>query len=385
MLRAFHVTTTLGFHSLKGSLGLSASDSTACLQQLGGIYSKLSQSARITDPNDVIYNECKQVNEQETKQRLLEHIRAHTELSSVTDCRLVGTGSVGAVYSLTLGTGQHLICKVQYVGIRQLWIDDIKALKAALRSKNFLSGTDQGADMVGFERLMETELDYVHECKHTQAVFEMFVGHPHIMTPQPWPTISSSTVLAMSPVQGESMLWFLEHATDTEKVVIATLLAEFYHTTLSQHRVYCDYHWGNMRVQDRTTLIMLDFGMMEVIDVQNSELYSTYLYCAYLKRHDLFEQTLRRYHLQLLPQLSVMYALYTHLALPYYTKWFVFTSEYLKILDGLHQQYNGAMQEYAWTYLRSHSTLVRVFQHMHVTVSMQTYLNNIKNMAVKHI
>ena len=55
-------------------IGLEADTPAECLQHFGGMMSKISQINYITDPTDEIYNECKQVNEVKTKDRLLTYI-----------------------------------------------------------------------------------------------------------------------------------------------------------------------------------------------------------------------------------------------------------------------------------------------------------------------
>jgi predicted unusual protein kinase regulating ubiquinone biosynthesis (AarF/ABC1/UbiB family) len=145
MFRAMHVVCELSFHHSKSLCGLGNSVTNTDLpQKLGGIYSKITQQTRITDPTDAIYNENRQVNEEQTKQRLHEHLR--TLSLDISKVQLIGTGSIGAVYRALLSDDSSLVFKVQYVGIRELWEQDLQEVRVVMQTKDVFGGWSRFQD-----------------------------------------------------------------------------------------------------------------------------------------------------------------------------------------------------------------------------------------------
>jgi predicted unusual protein kinase regulating ubiquinone biosynthesis (AarF/ABC1/UbiB family) len=380
MFRALHVTSKLGFSYIKSMTGMSAADPTQCLQQLGGVYAKATQIQRMTDPTDKIYNECEQINEAETKARLEEHLRSLHATLPVKEMSLLATGSIGAVYLVHLHTGEIIVCKVQYVGIDKIWIEDIKTMKYAMKVKDLIGKKRIMEDRIieGLENMMKNELDYTKECRHTTIFYELFKNHPEICTPRPRPEFSSSTVLVTMPVRGQTMIEFLKTASPEQKGRIARNLVEFSHlTNLKRGALYCDYHWGNMRVENGK-LVMLDFGMVDMITPLEIEATSKYMYYAIFKQFEPFSAVIEKQYPRVFPYVKAYYDIVAHLTVPYCTPQFTYTAGYIKEMTRLLDTYEGDAAETAWSLVRSVSMLAHALEHMGVQVAFQPYVERLR-------
>ena len=86
----------------------------------------------ITNPNDKIYNECVQINPEETNRRLLRHLLLSSFQTHLPiQVQELVSGSISVVYIITL------ICKLQYVGIDKIWERGISAIHAAMKVNAF--------------------------------------------------------------------------------------------------------------------------------------------------------------------------------------------------------------------------------------------------------
>ena len=268
MFRTLHLGCDLGYNYVKGLVGLEYRSTAESLQTFGGIYSKITQINRITDPSDQLYNECKQVNATETKSRLMKYI---------TQCQIpcseptfLASGSIGAVYRIPT-TNQHgqtdatLLFKVLYVGIEDLWQQDIQMIRTLIGTKDLVYAQDSSTLIEQLESIMKSELDYQQEMRNHLWFYTTFQSHPDIVIPKPEPSMSNQYILATRFVESVSMLEFLATADYSSRQRMADTIYHFHLYSLQHGKIYADYHWGNLRVNSDNQLVILDFGMVDTL------------------------------------------------------------------------------------------------------------------------
>ena len=128
MLRALHV----GCKFIQNIVTMQ-DNSSDILQSAGAFYSKMDQFLGTYDGDESRYNETKQVNEQETFQELLKYLLSHNILYK--SLKFKASGSIAALYICKQLSGEEIALKIKYVGIRELWEQDIRMLSLAIDGK----------------------------------------------------------------------------------------------------------------------------------------------------------------------------------------------------------------------------------------------------------
>lgn len=185
--------------------------------------------------------------------------------------------SIGQVHRARLHDGTSVAVKVQYPGIREAVLADLKNLDG-LKSmaRPFLTvlgaGSNVGlADNVMAEvraRLLE-ELDYVHEARMQVRFAEMFAATPDIVVPRVFLEASSERVLTTSFEEGASLDEVADQADDDLRQRWALALTRAVTEQLYVHHLFNgDPHPGNYLFRSDGTVVLLDFGCIKAITPQ---------------------------------------------------------------------------------------------------------------------
>ena len=112
---------------------------------------------------------------------------------------------------------------------------------------------------------------------------------------------------------------------------IYRLINQFDLTCLQNYRIYADYHWGNIKVIDRTKLGILDFGM--VCRRNPTDLYFNCLKQLFAIQNKFLEFTLLLQHFGVPTHYhTVEWDLHRLLTLPFRTPGFTYTEEFIRQL-----------------------------------------------------
>ena len=371
MFRSLHVVSSLTSNALKHALGFEGATSvTECLQTIGGLYSKVSQQARILDPQDQIYNECQQVNETETRHRLVQYLNNCTIPSD--SMELLATGSIGAVYRVRLPDTTFVLMKVQYVGIQDIWDQDLKMIRCALQAQSMIKTTqDPDNIMQQLDRIRSHELDYRYEMEQHLWFYQHFNHVLNMVIPVPEPQMSSDLVLVTRFLGGETLLAFLHHATQIEINQIAQRLHTFHYTSMIVYgRIYIDYHWGNLKVIDGDKIGLLDFGMVETIEPNELNLYNRCLLCAIHVDRASFHPLVQQWTVE---EQESLWTMFTTLAQPYQPD-FSYNEEYIKSLHTMRCHNRHRIWPGSVAVFRAELLLSSMFQYMHVTLNQREWI-----------
>ena len=184
------------------------------------------------------------------------------------------------------------------------------------------------------------------------------------------------------PVGGETMLKFLETASPEQRWRMSQSLVEFLHIAITKGRmVYCDFHWGNMRVENGH-LVMLDFGMVEILTQAETEVTCKMFYYAITNQYQEYEKLIRQRYPKLLPYITAQYAIHAHLAAPYQTTAFVFTASYLEKVHLLMSTYEGDTTDSGWSFTRAYIMLASILVHIGASVNFQSHVASLRGVLV---
>jgi len=173
--------------------------------------------------------------------------------------------SLGQVHRAVLLDGREVAVKVQYPGIHQAILLDLKMLGWL----NLPVGNlDRGFDVPGYRdailKGIEQELDYRQEAENQRAFSTWATSNPFLDVPEVVDQWSTSKVLVSRWEEGDHWRDVQRSWTKQEKQRLAQGLVEFFHESIFQRGLlHADWHPGNLRFRrcgGDVRLLLYDFG-----------------------------------------------------------------------------------------------------------------------------
>jgi len=232
---------------------LVGSEQAAELQQL--------QTQVPADPFDQI----KAVVEAELKQPI-------SKLFSEFSEQPIASASIGQVHAAKLIDGTPVVVKVQHVNIRAKVNEDLEVLRGlamlAERIPELAVWQPRGI-VEQLSRSIKRELSFSRELSNLlmfQAELKDFEG---VVVPHAHPKLSSSRVLTMERVEGQSIrcLSSSDQMPGVDRTEVAKRVSALYvQSIFLKGHYHADPHPGNILIQEDGTIALLDFGMVGRID-----------------------------------------------------------------------------------------------------------------------
>jgi predicted unusual protein kinase regulating ubiquinone biosynthesis (AarF/ABC1/UbiB family) len=167
-----------------------------------------------------------------------------------------------------IATGEEIVLKVLYPGVRDTIDSDFNAVVRLLKMARWLkAGRELDTWLEDMRKQLHLEVDYLHEARMTQRMAALVAGDKRYVVPRVYPALSSATVLALEYVPGEMItstrVAQLPQARRNQLAIAMfdLFLNEVYAWDLMQ----TDPNFGNYRIRVGATsdqLILLDFGAL---------------------------------------------------------------------------------------------------------------------------
>ncbi|NMO18126.1 AarF/ABC1/UbiB kinase family protein [Pyxidicoccus fallax] len=182
------------------------------------------------------------------------------------DPQPLAAASLGQVHAARLLDGREVVLKVQYPGIAEAVEADLANLSTVARAAGLTSKLLDGRDYVEeMHRELTCETDYTLEAERARAFRALFASEPDLLAPEPIPERSTSRVLCLTRVRGQTLQQFIDSNPDAasrwrvSEQLIRAVHGPFY----SAGRVHADPHPGNFIVTGDGRLAVLDFGCVK--------------------------------------------------------------------------------------------------------------------------
>src|SRR5699024_337050 len=121
--------------------------------------------------------------------------------------------------------------------------------------------------------VMERELDYNQELEYSNYFKERFHQYDNIHIPHYYDALSTEKVLVMEWMNGHKITdtaFLQKHQIDVEKT--SKIIFDFYiDQFLNPGKFHADPHAGNILIDEKGTIIVLDFGMVGEIKRKDTE------------------------------------------------------------------------------------------------------------------
>ena len=252
------------------------------LERSGGMFVKFGQIAStrtdllpepITSELSHLQAEVRPAPEDEVQEVLEEELGEPAEKAFASfEREPLASASIGQTHRATLHDGEHVVVKVQRPGIDELVRRDSTVLAFAA---NQIERRVDAARRIGVKRLagelivgIEEELDYGREAAAGKRLRENRADDEGIAVPAVHTTLSTHRVLVMEAVIGRSIAD--QKAVDSSGVprpeLAKRLLASFLGQILDDGFYHADPHPGNVMIDARGTLWLLDLGAVGRLD-----------------------------------------------------------------------------------------------------------------------
>ncbi|MDO9183295.1 MAG: AarF/ABC1/UbiB kinase family protein [Bacteriovorax sp.] len=180
----------------------------------------------------------------------------------------IASASIGQVHKARLKTGEIVAIKIQYPKIVEAIKHDFQNLHQIDNLLHILFPNKPNLDSL-IEELkisMYEECDYAHELSEMIYFKQEYEKHfPQIYIPKVFPEFSSSTILTMEFVEGDSFEETLLYTDEERNFLGQMLYNSFLHSLWNLKRLHTDPQNGNYLFK-RDKIIMLDFGSTRSFD-----------------------------------------------------------------------------------------------------------------------
>lgn len=188
----------------------------------------------------------------------------------------MASASIGQVHKATLHDGTEVVVKVQHENIQSKVREDMEVLAGLAGLADRIPELAAWQPKILVEQLsksLKRELSFTRELNNLQVFTTQFASFKDVRIPKPYPKLSTSHVLTMERLNGQSISQFMSSTPDDpaqrelELSRIPRRAAELYLEMIFSAGIYhADPHPGNVLILPDSTLGLLDFGMVGRID-----------------------------------------------------------------------------------------------------------------------
>src|SRR5512143_461964 len=206
--------------------------------------------------------------------RVTEELGPMEEVFSSFDEEPIAAASLGQVHKACLRHGDCIVVKVQYPGIEEVIVADIRTLRFVIRILRLLY-RHINLDVIysEFSRIVHEELDYIQEGKNAETFARNFEKNPKIRIPIVYWPFTTAKVLSLEYLEGIKITDFNEmDRQGVDRKEAGRILAEAYaQMFFSDGLFHGDPHPGNIFVRPGPEVILVDFGMVDRLSTPKRE------------------------------------------------------------------------------------------------------------------
>ena len=170
--------------------------------------------------------------------------------------------SLGQVHRARDARGRALVLKIQYPGIREICVADLRQLRRLLPLGRVFRAPAEQLEAL-YDELhgsIHAELDYQAERISLQRFCNHFEGWPGLRLPQPVPELCRPGVLVLHEVPGHSMAEVSRAPTAMHERLALSLCDWLGEQVFGLGLLHADPHPGNLAWTDTGELVVYDFG-----------------------------------------------------------------------------------------------------------------------------
>lgn len=185
----------------------------------------------------------------------------HSQFASF-DYKPLAAASIGQVHRATTHDGEQIVLKIQYPGVADSIDSDVDNIATLFKVTKILpKHMDISTLLKDAKAQLHEEADYQQEAEYLQSFQEILDSDDHYIVPRYYPEHSSSKVLAMEYIEGES----IESIDQLDPSTIDNMMQNLFELTFKElfelQLMQTDANFANYLFQHHTQKIaLLDFG-----------------------------------------------------------------------------------------------------------------------------
>ncbi|MCY7338479.1 MAG: AarF/ABC1/UbiB kinase family protein [Sphingomonas bacterium] len=189
--------------------------------------------------------------------------------------RPIAAASIGQVHRAITHDGRSLAIKVQYPGIRESIDADVDNVATLLRVSGLLpKELDVAPLLAEAKRQLADEADYGREGAQMTLFGKLLADNPNVIVPQLDEEFTTTSVLAMSFVEGQPIESLVAAPQATRDAVMTTLIMLVLRELFEFGVMQTDPNFANYRFQAETgRLVLLDFGAARTVGGETARAY----------------------------------------------------------------------------------------------------------------
>lgn len=192
-----------------------------------------------------------------------------TKLFAEWSSRPFATASIGQVHLARLRSGERVAVKVQYPDIRNSLKKDAGVLQFVSELAGFLR-PDLRDIMKDIREVVLAETDYQSEMENLEAFGELFRHDPKIIIPKVYREYSSSNIITMEYIEGQSLWDFKNSPYDERRMAAETISRFITKSSFGTGLINTDAHAGNFIFCSQGRVGFIDFGRAVKVDLNGS-------------------------------------------------------------------------------------------------------------------
>lgn len=173
----------------------------------------------------------------------------------------LAAASIGQVHRGKIkATGEEVVLKIQYPGIKKAIDLDMKIIKTFLSMGKILPKKMNLDPIYGeIKKVLIEEMDYEHEAKKHAEYFELMKDVPGCSVPKLFPEFCSKDVIVSEYIEGTSLSQIPELSQEERNRIGETLFRLFLQEIFRGHLIQTDSHPGNFLYHEKE-ITLIDFG-----------------------------------------------------------------------------------------------------------------------------
>ncbi len=189
--------------------------------------------------------------------------------------------SVAQVHRARLQDGRDVAVKIRRPGIVRRVERDFRLLRLLARTAARLPGmrTVPVVELVGeIERPIVQQLDLAHEARSLRQLRRNFAGHERIRIPAPIDELCRDSVLTMEHMAELQKVTAPGFSTHERQAAAQAGLRALYKMIFVDGFIHADMHPGNVFLRGRGELVLLDLGLVAVLDETDQRDFSDFFF-----------------------------------------------------------------------------------------------------------
>ena len=178
----------------------------------------------------------------------------------------LAAASIGQVHRARLRSGEAVVVKVRYPGVREAVDADLVQLRRLIMSSKLLP-----LDGAAMDRLMaevrdrfREETDYGAELAHLEFLRRV-ARHPGVVYARPFTELSTSGLLVLSEERGEPLEVAAQWSREVRDQLGRSLCEWIAQSFFSAHAVHADPHPGNFAFRESGVVVVYDMGCVKTV------------------------------------------------------------------------------------------------------------------------